>query len=204
MIRDSGKPPRGFSPHPALARASGDASGAGVIALRRVPAVFRRTRGFTLIELVAAFVIFALGFGVLLQILSTCLHTTTQSADYTRAALWAQSLLDTQGVGEPLRAGDSSGNFDDRFRWHLQVTQLSPQEIAPVTSLVPAIGNANAAPPQTVQIAPSIDLFRLQLDVSWGTMYLQHNARFATLRAQNMDIANAAEPPPLPRGRRQQ
>lgn len=160
-----------------------------------------RQQGFTLIELVAAFVIFAIGFGVLLQILSTCLHTTAQAADYTRAALWAQSLLDTQGVGEPVRAGDSSGNFDDMYRWHLQVTQLSPQELVPVASTVPQAGNTNAAPVQTTPVAPSMDMFRLQLDVSWGSLYLQHNARFVTLRAQNIDAANAAPMPPFGRGR---
>ena len=163
-----------------------------------------RQHGFTLIELIAAFVIFAIGFGVLLQILSTCLHTTAQAADYTRAALWAQSLLDTQGVGEPVQAGDASGNFDSKYRWHLQVTQLSPQEIAPIASAAPPVGNANTAPVQTMPIAPSIDLYRLQLDVSWGNFYLTHNARFVTLRAQNADIANAAQPPAQARGRAQQ
>jgi prepilin-type N-terminal cleavage/methylation domain-containing protein len=36
----------------------------------------RRSAGFTLIELIAAFVIFALGFGILMQILGGALHTT--------------------------------------------------------------------------------------------------------------------------------
>lgn len=158
--------------------------------------------GFTLIELVAAFVIFAIGFGVLLQILSTCLHTTAQAADYTRAALWAQSLLDVQGVGEPLKDGDFSGAFDDKYRWRLQVAQIPPQDIAPVASAVPAAGNAGAAL-VTTPVAPSIDLYKLQLDVSWGSVYLQHDARFVTLRAQNTDIAQAAQAPSLARGRGQ-
>ena len=55
---------------------------------------YRASRGFTLIELVAAFVIFALGFGILLQILTGALRTTTQSADNSQAEMWAQSLLD--------------------------------------------------------------------------------------------------------------
>src|ERR1700710_2822847 len=87
-----------------------------------------RQSGFTLIELVAAFVIFALGFGVLLQILSTCLHSTSQSADYTRAALWAQSLIDMQGVGESMQEGSSSGRFDDRFTWRMNVGKIQPPE----------------------------------------------------------------------------
>ena len=167
----------------------------------RMPA---RQHGFTLIELVAAFVIFAIGFGVLLQILSTCLHTTAQAADYTRAALWAQSLLDVQGVGEPVKDGDYSGAFDDKYRWRLQVVQIPAQDIAPVASVVPVAGNAGAPPLQMTPIAPSIDLYKLQLDVTWGSIYLQHNARFVTLRAQNADITQAAQVPNLGRGRARQ
>ena len=167
-------------------------------------AIPQRQRGFTLIELVAAFVIFVIGFGVLLQILSTCLHTTAQSADYTRAALWAHSLLDVQGVGEPVQDGDFSGAFDDKYRWHLQVARIPPQDIAPVASAVPAAGNTGTAPVSMTPVAPSIDLYKLQLDVTWGSIYLQHDARFVTLRAQNPDIAQAAQAPNLGQGRARQ
>ncbi len=171
---------------------------------RRTTTSFHRSGGFTLIELVAAFVIFAIGFGVLLQILTTCLHTTAQAADYTRAALWAQSLMDVQGVGEPLKDGDYSGAFDDKYRWHLQVARIPPQDIAPVASAVPAAGNTGAAPVSMTPAAPSIDLYKLRLDVTWGSIYLQHDARFVTLRAQNADVANAAQPPAPARGGAQQ
>jgi general secretion pathway protein I len=146
-------------------------------------------RGFTLIELVAAFVIFAIGFGVLLQILSACLHTTTQSADYTRAALWAQSLLDTQGVGEPLQEGDNSGKVDDKYSWRLHVAKIQPPE-EPQAAGVAAAGNANAHAPDITTLGNNIDLYQLELVVSWGSFYLTHNARFVTLRAQNPDAGN--------------
>lgn len=173
------------------------------ITKRRATPSFNRSGGFTLIELVAAFVIFAIGFGVLLQILSTCLHTTAQAADYTRVALQAQSLLDVQGVGAPLEDGDFSGAFDDKYRWRLQVAKIPPQDIAPVASAAPAAGNAGAAPVQITPVAPPIDLYKLQLDVTWGGIYLQHDARFVTLRAQNANIAQAAQAPNLARGRAQ-
>ena len=48
-------------------------------------------RGFTLIEVMAAFAIFAVLFGVLLQILSTSISNTRRSGDFTQAALLAQS-----------------------------------------------------------------------------------------------------------------
>jgi len=142
-----------------------------------------RQQGFTLVELVAAFVIFAIGFGVLLQILSTCLHTTAQSTDYTRVALWAQSLLDTQGVGDPLHEGSYSGKFDDRYRWQLNVQKMPAEQPAQ-----PVAGNLNTPATQAAPVGPpAMDLYQLELIVSWGGYYLTHNARFVTLRAQSPD-----------------
>jgi general secretion pathway protein I len=149
-----------------------------------------RQRGFTLIELVAAFVIFALGFGVLLQILSSCLHTTAQSADYTRASLWAQSLLDTQGIGETLQETDASGNFDDKYSWHLRIAKIQPPEEP--QSGAPVAGNQNGQAPVVTPVGNNIDLYQLELVVSWGTYYMTHNARFVTLRAVSPDGSGQA------------
>ena len=159
----------------------------------------RLQRGFTLIELVAAFVIFALGFGVLLQILGTALHTTSQSAEYTRAAMWAQSLLDIQGIGEPLQEGSSSGRFDERYGWQLNVTRYDPP---PVTTTVAPLTTSNANGLITAP-APPLDLFRLELVVSWGTPYLAHRARFTTVRVMNppLQAGNTMPPPPPIRSR---
>ena len=164
-----------------------------------------RQHGFTLIELVAAFVIFALGFGVLLQILSGCLHTTAQSADYTRASLWAQSLLDIEGVGEALQEGGRSGKFDDKYSWQLRIAKVDPPEILQIAGRA---GNANTQALTITPVAPNIDLFQLELVVSWGTYYMTHNARFVTLRAVTPDngqlngVQNGQVQPPIPRAKR--
>jgi general secretion pathway protein I len=145
-----------------------------------------RQRGFTLVELVAAFVIFALGFGVLLQILSSCLHTTAQAADYTRASLWAQSLLDPLGVGEPLREGGACGSFDDKYKWQLRIAKVDPPAPLPALGAAAAAppGNANAQGPAITDVsANNIDLYQLELVVTWGTYYMTHSARFVTMRA---------------------
>lgn len=166
------------------------------------PPALSRQGGFTLIEMVAAFVIFAIGFGILLQILSSSLHTTMKAADYTRAALWAQSLLDTQGIGEPLREGDDSGRFDDRFSWNLRVTKVDPPPVQ--QPVAPIAGNANGQGPVTTSLADNMDLFELDLDVSWGTAYLTHHARFVTLRTQLPDVADNGPNgfiPAVPRGK---
>lgn len=153
----------------------------------RLPATgCRRSSGFTLIELIAAFVIFALGFGVLLQILGGSLRTTTQSLDESRAAMWAQTVLDTQGIGEPLQEGNSRGRFDDQYSWELRVSKYDPP---PAQTTVQPIGSADANGLIT-QLTPNLDLFQLDLVVSWGNRFLMHRAHFATVRVMN--------PPQLP------
>ncbi|HSX61132.1 MAG TPA: prepilin-type N-terminal cleavage/methylation domain-containing protein [Tahibacter sp.] len=136
----------------------------------RAPA---RQRGFSLIELVAAFVVFALGFGVLMGILSASIRNTRLAADYTQAALWAQSQLDIVGIGEKLEPGRKSGRFDDRFRWELDIQKYEPPP------------DANAAPkPDGFQ---SIDMFRVDLEVLWGDRRSPRSAHFVSLRSANAE-----------------
>lgn len=169
--------------HPVPAGGSG-----GVIVARRITPSFQKSGGFTLVELIAAFVVFALGFGVLMQILGGSLHTTRQSAEATQAALYAQSLLDIQGIGEPLKEGGSNGDFDETYHWQLNVSRYQIQTTAGST-LAPAM----AAPGQP-------ELFQLELVVSWGNQYLQHHARFVTLRSMTPPRAGGRMPPSQPPG----
>jgi general secretion pathway protein I len=79
--------------------------------------------GFTLIEVMAAFAVFALLFGVILQVLSTSMSNTRRAGDFTQAALWAQSRLDVAGLEDMLEPGRTSGRFDDRYSWTLEVEE---------------------------------------------------------------------------------
>lgn len=126
----------------------------------------RAARGFTLIEIVVAFSILAVGLGVAMQIATGAMRQSRSAADYTEAALYAQSLLDTAGVGERLEEGSSSGEFDDRFSWELRA---DPFEIQTDSPLDPGI-------------AP-VELVRLELLVRWQRGRGQQEARFITLRA---------------------
>jgi general secretion pathway protein I len=171
--------------------------GAQPFAIRHSRFAIAQSGGFTLIELVAAFVIFALGFGVLLQILGGALHTTSQSVDYSKAAMWAQTVLDTQGIGEPLQEGITRGRFDDQYAWELRISKYDPP---PAQTTVAPIGSADANGLIT-QAAPPLDLFQLELAVSWGNRFLMHHAQFATVRVMNPPqlAGNGAMPQPQPR-----
>ncbi|MFW5927071.1 MAG: type IV pilus modification PilV family protein [Wenzhouxiangella sp.] len=124
-----------------------------------------RQGGFTLIEVMAAFMVFSLLFGVVLQILSTSISNTRISGDYTRAALWAQSRLDTIGLEEMLEPGTTTGRFDDEFSWTQEVTE---------ELIVDERGfNPDELP---------ISLYRVRLTVEWGEDRTRR-AVFETLRS---------------------
>lgn len=148
---------------------------------RGLPPSAARQRGFSLIEMVAAFVVFALGFSVLMGILSASIRNTRLAADYTQAALWAQSQLDVVGIGEKLEPGRKSGRFDDAFRWELEISKYEPPP------------DANAGP--TAESFQSIELFRVDLEVLWGERRSPRSAHFVSLRSANAEAGGIGGAP---------
>ena len=146
----------------------------------RLPLLLRAQSGFTLVELVAAFAIFAIGVSIALSIGANALGMAKRSSEYTRAALHAQSILDVVGVGEPLSEGSDAGEFDDGYRWELAVTQQEPP----------------AAATGAIEELP-IELYRLELVVRWGD---EREAKFTTLRATSPSLGGAS--PQSPGGQR--
>lgn len=128
----------------------------------------QRQRGFTLIEVMAAFAIFALLFAVTLQILSTSVTNTRRSADFTQAALWAQSVFSAAGVEEMLEPGRSAGRFDERFTWTLEVSE-------------DMVFDERGLDAMDLPIA----LYALELTVEWGDHH-PRQAVFRTMRSVDM------------------
>jgi general secretion pathway protein I len=112
----------------------------------------RRQRGYSLIEIIVAFAILALGLTLLLGTLSGATRQVRQAGDAGRAALHAQSLLDE--FGEQPQPGAREGELDaGRYRWRL--------DVAPWDDPTPQRGGRRIDPG-----APR--LLRLQLQVEWG------------------------------------
>jgi len=88
----------------------------------------RHERGFTLIEVLVAFMILTLSLTVIFRILSGGLRNIALSEDYARAVLVAESRLSTIGVSEPLESGVTSGEWDARFHWERVVENYHPWE----------------------------------------------------------------------------
>ena len=129
----------------------------------------RQQRGFTLIEVMAAFAIFALLFGLTLQILSTSMSNTRRAGDFTQAALWAQSILDVAGLEDMLEPGNTRGRFDERFSWTLEVREHE-------------VFDDRGLDPLDLPVA----LYKLRLTVEWGENPTRE-AVFETLRAVDVN-----------------
>lgn len=123
-------------------------------------------QGFSLLEVVAAVLLLAITFASLMRVAGSSIDLTQRSAERSAAAMWARSLLDSAFVLEPIRAGRSSGRFDARYRWQLDVQPWT----------VPGA----AAPAQPAAAMP-LRLFRLDLDVLWRSGGHDYTARFSTL-----------------------
>lgn len=75
----------------------------------------RASGGFSLLEVLVAFVILALTLSVVMQIFSGGLRNAALADDYSRAVLLAESRLAELSV-QPLE-GEARGEFDEKYRW---------------------------------------------------------------------------------------
>lgn len=137
--------------------------------LRVRSAVAGRQRGYTLIEVIVAFALLALALTLLLGTLSGAVRQVRWSGDAGRAALHAQSLMDTVGVGQALLPGRRDGQFEaGRYRWELTVAPwdepLPPN--APVVPRTPALHR----------------LYEIVLLVQWGGGGPRERMELRTLR----------------------
>ena len=86
----------------------------------------RRSRGYTLVEVLVAFVILAMALSVLLRIFSGGVRNVGASSDYAKAVLIAESRLATAGIDDTLAPGETDGVESGRFRWTRIVTDYEP------------------------------------------------------------------------------
>ena len=87
----------------------------------------RRAAGFTLIEVVVAFVLLGLVLSVGFEIFSEGLARSGALEERSRALEVARSRLADAGAEQPLQEGASQGEADDpRFHWTTTVTAFDP------------------------------------------------------------------------------
>jgi general secretion pathway protein I len=112
----------------------------------------RDARGFTLLEVLVAFVIAALALGVLFRGALDGLTSTRVATRYEEAVARARSHLAAATVTS-LVPSDTEGDDGGGFHWHLRVTQMGRAEPQ-------RLGNG---PPRD----PGVVLYGVTVAVSW-------------------------------------
>ncbi len=83
--------------------------------------VMTRQSGFTLLEVLVAFIVLALVGGMLLQLFQGGLRNIDSGKHITHAALLAQSKLTELQATTNLQEGEYRGAFDETYRWHISL-----------------------------------------------------------------------------------
>jgi len=134
--------------------------------------------GFTLLELLLAFVVFALSFATVLEILSGSMRNTVRARHYSEAALTAQSLMDQVGLEIPLESGFAANGESGAYEWEMAIFEYS----------------STGENPRSVELAELTGIVLLQVDlaVSWGEPPRQQERYFSTIKAM---LANQVQQP---------
>jgi general secretion pathway protein I len=138
--------------------------------LYRPPAITaRKSAGFTLLEVLLAFVVFALSFATVLEILAASMRSTTRAQTYSEAALLAQSLIDIVGIDIPLVESAVSGEAPGGYNWELIISTYEPMyEEDRILELAESAGT---------------NLYWVDLELSWGEDARPRSAHFSTVRS---------------------
>jgi general secretion pathway protein I len=92
----------------------------------------RRQRGFSLLEVLVAFVILSLVATALFRLFSGALVNASAADDYTHAVLVAESALAEAAAAVPLVETTNSGAADEgRIAWTTRVAPYSPPGVSP-------------------------------------------------------------------------
>ncbi len=89
----------------------------------------RTDRGFTLLEVLIAFVIAALAMGALFSGTVSGLDATAVAAKYDEAISLAKSHMAAIGRGAPIAPQQTSGADGENFTWHLRIKEAASRQL---------------------------------------------------------------------------
>ena len=126
------------------------------------PSQHRGIAGFTLIEVLVAFVICSLALGAVLRSFSSGLRGSELTDAYTTATLLAESKLAESVIAEPIVEGEASGCFDEKFCWRRRMERHAE------------VG---------VDFGPTgLQVYQLTVSVDWGVTQAKRSLSLTTLR----------------------
>ena len=128
-------------------------------------------RGFSLLEVLVAFVILALALGAIMRIFSQGMSRVGESDSYARAVMLAESKLSQLGEAIPLEDGEVSGESEDSLRWRVRVAAYDPDSVKTARD-----GGA-------VQVVTPVRLLQVEVEVTWAeSQTAPRSIRLTTLK----------------------
>ena len=135
--------------------------------------MYKFSRGFSLLEVLVAFVILALILGVLMQIFSGGLRNASRVDEYQQAVLLGQSKLASVGIETPLKVSESNGEFDAVYRWQISI---QPYLVTPVQT-----SDQTGLPVPILPVSP----LEVEIRVLWGGSDQPRSVSLKALRLVN-------------------
>ena len=126
----------------------------------------RRQRGFTLIEVVVAFVLLSLVLATSFELFTSGMRRAVDLEERSMALAVAQARMAAVGVESALKEGASAGQTDDgKYRWTVTITR-----------------SAEGAAEAHHALATPYGLYRVETVVTWrGADERDHSFSLATL-----------------------
>lgn len=143
----------------------------------------KKMGGFTLLEVLMAVGLLTVISGLVISTMSGGLRQIHWSSQASEASLHAQSLLDTLGTMEVIEPGTKQGDWEDgKFRYQLDIKEVPDPSIS-----------AEAPRSELEAINPPV-LYRISLQVNWGSNKPQEQLRFVNFKARQPSVEKF-EPP---------
>ena len=119
-------------------------------------------RGFSLIEILAAFSIAAVSLAIIFQIYAKGTTAAILGEEYARAIAIAESRLAQAGIDLSLNDRGANGIEDDKYHWIIQVEEFIPADESAFTE--------------------KLILNNVRVDVSWENHGKQRSVTLMTLK----------------------
>jgi general secretion pathway protein I len=128
------------------------------------------TTGFTLIEVVVAMAILAIGLTIIIELFSGGLRLGRTSVEYTKAVNYARMKMEEVFLKQTIEEGSEEGTFDDTYRWQIDVKRVD---------VLQAENRSDFKPPA--------ELFQVKINILWKSGAKERSTRIESFRTIRLE-----------------